>query len=115
MKNRGSFLVETLVAMMLFLIGVLALTSAITFSLTSIMKSKEALGTDMIVVNKVENEIMKQSVSPDYKLQNGSPVLSATVELRDALSNDHWVVPLNIYRFSSDEKFSTIFYLAERP
>lgn len=79
-KHSGSLLVEVLISITIFIIGLMALIGAITYSVGSIMKSREDIGGDMEITNKTEMDAMRLTLSPDIGAIELSGKNSGTVD-----------------------------------
>lgn len=61
-KHSGSLLVEVLISITIFIIGLMALIGAITYSVGSIMKSREDISGDMEITNMTERDAMRLTI-----------------------------------------------------
>ena len=121
-KHSGSLLVEVLISITIFIIGLMALIGAITYSVGSIMKSREDISGDMEITNKTERDAMRLTISPDNATSlPGTPKGNVTAKLvPPPLSGDKdlKVIPLTcglyLYEYESGKRRGTAFYLLQR-
>lgn len=131
-KSRGSLLIEVVISMLVFLIGILALTGSLGYSLRTVVKSRQAISSDAQIENAAEEDVMYMALSPDMDgktpadTQGGKAGLSV-LKLNDtkltlkAGTNDTSGVAetdanLNLYRYkyAADVKYKAAFYLFKR-
>ncbi|MCD7877752.1 MAG: hypothetical protein LUH49_12485 [Cloacibacillus porcorum] len=122
-KHSGSLLVEVLISITIFIIGLMALIGAITYSVGSIMKSREDIGGDMEITNKTEMDAMRLTLSPDIGAIELSGKNSGTVDATlapqsgDKDSNNQEIslnCGLYLYEYESGKRRGTAFYLLQR-
>ncbi|MDO5116264.1 MAG: hypothetical protein Q4D58_09230 [Synergistaceae bacterium] len=120
-KHSGYLLAEILISIPIFTIGLLALMGAITFSLSSIMKSREAVGSDMEITNLTEADAMLLTISPDAAVSLLSGQYNGKAEaILVPASSDTAATPLTlrcelyIYEYESGKRRGTAFYLLKK-
>lgn len=122
-KHSGSLLVEVLISITIFIIGLMALIGAITYSVGSIMKSREDISGDMEITNKTERDAMRLTISPDIGAIELSGTPSGTVDATlapqsgDKDSNNQEIslnCGLYLYEYESGKRRGTAFYLLQR-
>lgn len=124
-KHSGSLLVEVLISITIFIIGLMALIGAITYSVGSIMKSREDISGDMEITNMTERDAMRLTISPDNATSlSGTPKGNVTAKLvppplsGDKDDTDRIEIPLKcglyLYEYESGKRRGTAFYLLQR-
>ena len=124
-KHSGSLLVEVLISITIFIIGLMALIGAITYSVGSIVKSREDISGDMEITNKTERDAMRLTISPDNATSlPGTPKGNVTAKLvppplsGDKDDTDRIEIPLKcglyLYEYESGKRRGTAFYLLQR-
>jgi len=124
MKHRGTLFVEALIGVAIFLIGVMAVASALAFSLRSIVQSRQAISADMSVSNIAEYNAMRLAISPDETPVNmnivtggiTSDYISWTkITHADGTQPDNSTLyfrfKCNLYGCKADDKYKTAFYI----
>lgn len=122
MKRQGFTLVEVLIAVLLFLVGIFAVLSSITFSLSSVLSSREALKGDMEVSNNVEDDFMMLILQPDDFASSNKGVRKGSFSVSlspasgdsDTAPNPAVTASGGIYLYKADNKKKTSFYLLKR-
>ena len=122
-KHTGSLLVEVLISITIFIIGLMALIGAITYSVGSIMKSREDISGDMEITNMTERDAMRLTISPDIDAtdllgkDNGTVAVTLAPQSGDKDSNNQ-EIPLTcrlcLYEYESGKRRGTAFYLLQR-
>lgn len=118
-KHSGSILTEVLISILLLTIGLLALMGAISFSVGSIMKSREAINSDMEITNKTEMDAMILTISPDVGVSelSGKHNGGANVVLTPRSGDTRELslgCGLYLYKYESGSRRGTAFYLLKR-
>ena len=115
MRRRGTLFVECLIAILIFLIGVIALASSLAYSLRAIVQSREAIASDLVVSNQTETDSMRLALSPDESLAASKIGSGLTVLLKGVNSDsDNISFSCNLYGYKADNKYKTSFYLLGR-
>ena len=115
MRRRGTLFVECLIAILIFLIGVIALASSLAYSLRAIVQSREAIASDLVVSNQTETDSMRLALSPDQALSATKVGTSMTVTLNGVNSDSGNIsFSCNLYGYKADNKYKTAFYLLGR-
>ena len=70
-RHKGVTFVEILIAVLIFVIGIVSVMGGLTFSLSSILKSRDSLRVDAAVVNQAEKQSLLLETSPDVELDEG--------------------------------------------
>lgn len=117
MKRRGAFIVEVIIAIAVFSIGVIAIASSLTFSLGAITASREAISANLGVINGVNVYMTERVISHDVDLGTVSPdagtsinkILSAQQILINGKAIDY-----SIYRYKLDAKKSSSYYILQK-
>lgn len=120
-KHSGSLLVEILISITIFIIGLLALIGAITYSVGSIVKSREDISGDMEITNMTERDAMQLTISPDIGAIELSGTPSGTVAATLAPQSgdkDQEKISLQcglyLYEYKTGKRRGTVFYLLKR-
>ncbi len=118
-KHSGAILTEVLISILLFTIGLLALMGAITFSVGSIMKSREAINSDMEITNKTEMDAMILTISPDVEVSelSGKHRGGANIVLTPRNGDPRELslsCGLYLYEYEQGGRRKTTFYLLKR-
>jgi len=111
-KHQGTLFVEALIGVAIFLIGVIAVASALAFSLRAIVQSREAIASDMQIANVAEEDIMYMSISPDVYNLRGTLLKNLSVTLSD--TNGARTLNCKLYRYKDTDKYKTTFYILGR-
>lgn len=123
MKRSGSLYIEVIIAIVIFLIGVLALASSLAFSLKAVVDSRQALPSDASVENKVTQDLVSlmvsQDAAPDVKLNQEKKIGStATLTFTGLTNNDSsktFAFKYSLNRYKTDNpKYATNYYLIRR-
>lgn len=116
-RNKGFGLTEIIISIVVFLIGVIALIGSIAFSLNSVIRSKEALAEDMTLANSAEEDLLTLIADPGSYSPSGNnkKVSDLTLTLTPTSADKDTVgeikVDMELYRYSSENKYGTYFYL----
>ncbi|MCC8056499.1 hypothetical protein [Cloacibacillus sp.] len=120
-KHSGSLLVEVLISITIFIIGLLALIGAITYSVGSIVKSREDISSDMEITNMTERDAMRLTISPDIGATellgkyNGTVATTLAPQSGDKdLKAISLTCGLYLYEHENGKRRGTAFYLLKR-
>lgn len=115
-KRSGTIFTEVLISILMFLVGLLALIGAISFSVNSIMRSREAIASDMAVANAAEYDTMRLAISSDAAL-SGENKMTVSVSIAPQ-SGDNVGNAISfscdLYSYKAENKYKTTFYLLKR-
>lgn len=109
LRKHGSVLVEVMVGILIFSIGLLALAGSMTFSLREIAGSGEHLGMRQTLFNNVDSYLLHRSAEHDNKAADAGAVFVQNGQF--TISGD--VIPFNIYKFTQPENDHYSLYVAE--
>ncbi len=107
MKRRGAIFVEVVVSILLFTVGILALTGTLFYGVKMVAQSREDTIKEQEYKNLVEKEILSIIREP-------SPVLSGTPIASDQITINSSAVPFTLYRYKQEGKEGTEIYLLKR-
>lgn len=111
MIRRGSLFVEVLISIVIFLIGMMALASVMTFSLYSVTRSGMALKTDQELANKVEIYMLTRVVSHDV---TPSDTLASLVSSKKTANIGGFYFNYSIYRYKAADKYGSRYFILQR-
>ena len=86
-KKRGTILTESLISMMLFLIGLMALLGLLTIAMRMMLRTQNIIPDDMQANNVVETQVMKLSSDPNVST-TGTVKGTVGIGLNNTLSED---------------------------
>lgn len=111
MRRPGFSIIEFVVAISIFLIGVMALAMALTFDLRVIARSKEAIKADQNLINEVNTYIMDRVISHDISPSGPNQTLedSGQVLLINSKS-----VTFSLYKYQREDRDSVVYNIIER-
>lgn len=111
MKRPGFSIIEFMIAISVFLIGVMALALALTFDLRVIVRSKEAIQADQNLINEVNTYIIDRIISHD--ISPTGPNVTLENSGQELLINSK---PVNFshYRYQRDDRDSVVYNIIER-
>lgn len=127
-KGRGVVLTETLIAILLFLVGLLAILGLLTMGLKMMFRTENVIPADMAVNNLVEEKVMKLNSDPAADVSdqstkvNGSSLalvlsddISPDLTELDGVSIDRTAITVNcdLYR-TGGSKAGTYFYYLKK-
>lgn len=117
MKRRGAFIVEVIIAIAVFSIGIIAIASALTFSLGAITASREAISANLGVINGINVYMTERVISHDVTLDTVSPDAGTSIikisSAQQLLINGK-AIDYSIYRYKLDAKKSSSYYIFQR-
>lgn len=123
MRRKGFLLVEIIVGVVIFLIGVMALAASLAFSLKAVITSRETLPSDTKIENTLVQDLTCLMISRD--VDPGNVTLKVDGVTVKKLTPSHNVVftgtyaPLSfkfsLYRYRTDStKYATTYYVIKR-
>ncbi len=104
MKRRGSIFVEVVVSILLFLVGILALTSTLMYGVKLVAESRTETAKEQEYRNRIENEVLGVIRSSSF-VPSGSPILT------DALTIKGKTLDFTLYRYEEEKKGTEIYLL----
>lgn len=108
MKRHGGIFVEVIVSILLFTVGILALTGTLFYGVKMVAQSREETVKEQEYKNLVENQILGIIREP-------SPALSGTpYPTADQIIINSKAVPFTLYRYKQEGKEGTEIYLIKR-
>lgn len=110
LKRHGSILVEVMVGILVFSIGLLALAGSMTFSLKGLITSGEHIELRQALFNNVDSYLLRRTVEHDNRAAGAGAVFVQNERL--TISGD--IVNLNFYRFEQPENKDYSLYIYER-
>lgn len=117
MKQRGVIIVEVLVAIGVFAVGVIAIASALAFSLGAITASRDAVAANLSVINSVNVYMAERIISHDVTMDTAAPSAGATISKissgQQILINGK-AINYSLFRYKLDAKKSSSYYIIER-
>lgn len=117
MKRRGAFIVEIIIAMAVFAIGVIAIASALTFSLGAITASREAVSANLGVINDINVYMAERVISHDVTLETATPAAGTSINKissGNTITIGNKEIKYSIYRYKLDAKKSSSYYILQR-
>ena len=111
MKRSGIIIAEVLIAMAVFIIGVIALVASMTFTLGAVTRSREQLIADKNIVSDLNTYMIKRVISHDVS-PSGTQVtkLSSGQQL---LINGR-AINYSVYRYKREGRNASSYYLLQR-
>lgn len=107
MKRHGGIFVEVIVSILLFTVGILALTGTLFYGVKMVAQSREETVKEQEYKNLVENQILGIIREP-------SSALSGTPLAADQIIINSKAVPFTLYRYKQEGKEGTEIYLIKR-
>ncbi len=107
MKRHGGIFVEVIVSILLFTVGILALTGTLFYGVKMVAQSREETVKEQEYKNLVEKEILSIIREP-------SPALSGTPLAADKIIINSKEVTFTLYRYKQEGKEGTEIYLIKR-
>ena len=104
MKRHGGIFVEVIVSILLFTVGILALTGTLFYGVKMVAQSREETVKEQEYKNLVENQILSIIREP-------SPALSGTPLAADQIIINSKAVPFTLYRYKQEDRAGTEIYL----
>lgn len=117
MKRRGALIVEIIIAIAVFSIGVIAIASALTFSLGAITASREAISANLGVINDINVYMVERVISHDVTLDSVTPAAGTSINKISSGANieiNGNAINYSIYRYKLDAKKSSSYYILQR-
>ena len=117
MKRQGGIFVEVIVSILLFTVGILALTGTLFYGVKMVAQSREETVKEQEYKNLVENQILGIIREPSpvllllYRL---FPGLSGTPLPADQIIINSKAVPFKLYRYKQEGKEGTEIYLIKK-
>ena len=112
MKRLGFSIIEFMIAILVFLIGVMALALALTFDLRVVTRSKEAIQADQNVINEVNTYLINRVISDDIS-PTGSNVTKDPGTKRIDFDNGR-TVRYGLYKYQRENRDSIVFNVIQR-
>lgn len=111
MKRAGSLFVEVLIAMVVFLVGLIAVASVLIFGLHSVARSCEHLKDEQSLINEVE-EYMASRIFSHTNSPSGAN--TTCISAGKSLDIDGFTVNYSIYRYILPDKPGSRYYIIQR-
>lgn len=111
MKRSGFSIVEFIIAISVFLIGVMALAMALTFDLRVITRSREAIKADQSLINEVNSYLIDRVLSHD--VSPAGPNATVASSGQELLINGK-SVKFKLYKFQREGRDSVVYNIVER-
>lgn len=111
MKRNGIIITEVLIAMAVFIIGVLALAASMTFTLKAVARSREQLVADKTLVNDVNTYMIGRVLSHDVS-PSGTQVTK--ISSGQQLLINGRTVGFSVYRYKREGKKASSYYILQR-
>mgnify|MGYP001244544362 CR=1 FL=1 len=108
--RRGSLFVEVLISIVVFLIGMMALASVMTFSLYSVTCSGIYLKADQELANKVETYMLTRVISHDV---TPSDPLASLVSSNKTANIGGFSFNYSVYRYKTPDKYGSRYYILQ--
>lgn len=108
MKRRGGILVEVIVSILVFLVGLLALISSLVFGLRAVMDSAIALGLDQQPVNKIEEDLLGIIIEGETPTQHSGTTSSVQISIGGGNIN------CTLYHYQRMDGKGPTFYILKR-
>jgi len=107
LKRTGAIFVEVIVSILLFTVGILALTGTLFYGVKMVTESRQETINEQEYKNSVENEILGIIQGSDTT-PSGIPVRS------DQIIINSRPLPFTLYRYKQEGKEGTEMYLIKR-
>lgn len=109
LKRTGAIFVEVIVSILLFTVGILALTGTLFYGVKMVTESRQETIKEQEYKNSVEKEILGI-------IQGSDP---SPAEIDKAIGSDHIIInsiqlPFTLYRYKQEGKEGTEMYLIKR-
>jgi len=111
MKRRGVIITEVLIAMAVFIIGLLALAGSMTFTLRAVTRSREQLIEDRNLVNDVNTYMLKRVISHDVS-PSGTQVTKLSSGQQLLVNGKS--INYSVYRYKREGRNPSSYYLLQR-
>lgn len=117
-RKRGTTLVEILIAVLVFSLGIGTIAAAMTYGLQTILNSKKTLVTDQKVLNTSEEYLMrrviKHNVSPTNLVLEGGEITKINSAVPKFFKVCGKQMNFEIYRFQMKDKSDPIYVLEKK-
>ena len=104
MKRHGGIFVEVIVSILLFTVGILALTGTLFYGVKMVAQSREETVKEQEYRNLVEKEILSIIREPSYD-PSGTPLPD------DEMIINTKPVPFTLYKYKQEDRTDTEIYL----
>lgn len=111
MKHFGSLFVEVLIAMVVFLVGLMAVASVLMFGLHSVARSGEKLKDEQSLVNEIE-EYMASRIFSHTNSPSGAN--ATCISAGKSFDIDGFTVNYSVYRYILPDKPGSRYYIIQR-
>ena len=111
MKRPGVTIIGLLIAISVFLIGVMSLALALTFDLRVVTRSRESVNSDQALVNEVNYYILERVLSNDISPSGPNVTLEAVGQ--EILINSQ-SVKFSLYKYQRQERESVVYNVMQR-
>ena len=111
MKRPGFSIIEFIIAISVFLIGVMALAMALTFDLKVVVRSKEAIQADQGLINEVNIYMIDRVISHDISPSGANATLEDSGQ--ELLINGK-PVKFSLYRYQRENRDSVVYNVIQR-
>ena len=108
MKRHGGIFVEVIVSILLFTVGILALTGTLFYGVKMVAQSREETVKEQEYKNFLENEILG-IISESNSAPSGTAISST-----DKIIIKTKELPITLYRYKQEGKKGTEMYLIKR-
>lgn len=107
MKRHGGIFVEVIVSILLFTVGILALTGTLFYGVKMVTESRQETINEQEYKNSVENEILGI-------IQGSDTTLSGILVRSDQIIINSRQLPFTLYRYKQEGKEGTEIYLIKK-
>ncbi len=107
LKRTGAIFVEVIVSILLFTVGILALTGTLFYGVKMVTESRQVTIKEQEYKNSVENEILGI-------IQGSDPSPAGTSIGSDQIIINSRQLPFTLYRYKQEGKEGTEMYLIKR-
>lgn len=110
--RRGLLVVELMVAMVIFTVGLLSVTLSLTYGVRLIKESGDTTTAEQTIVNSFEKHLMDRILNGDSA---AAPAGDGVTQLSDrTIEINGKNIRLNCYRYKPDKKRAAPLYIVER-
>ncbi|MDO5563521.1 MAG: hypothetical protein Q4F74_07915 [Synergistaceae bacterium] len=111
-RRRGLLMVELLIAMLVFMVGLLALTLSLTFGVRLIKESGETTASAQSVTNSLETHMMDRILKGSSAATPSGDSVTAMPDRSITINGK--TISLKCYRYRLGQKRATPLYIVER-
>lgn len=113
LKRHGGLLIEVIISIFIFTIGILALTSTMLYSLKIVAQSRGVTVSEQGLINNAEIDLLNMTVEHDINFSPSGTSIASDIILMNKNDSSKTLL-FNLYRYKLDNKKGSAMYVIKR-